>query len=131
MLSPSGTYSRSEIELKMDLTALKTPRPSNLFYLADLRRPVVDRAEGIYLWTEDGRRFIDGSSGLEIVNLLDAAGAGQPPTGGANTGFGGTAAHGPGSSLPWIGVIGAGMLLALTGGIWLRRTRLRRLITHV
>jgi hypothetical protein len=74
---------------------------------------------------------IDGSSGLEIINLIDAAGAGQPPTGGANTGFGGTAAHGPGSPLPWIGVIGAGMLLALTGGIWLRRTRLRRLTTYV
>jgi len=73
---------------------------------------------------------LDGSSGLEIINLLDAAGAGQPPTGGASTGFGGTAAHGPGSPLPWIGVIGAGMLLALTGGIWLRRSRLRRLITH-
>ena len=74
---------------------------------------------------------IDGSSGLEIINLLDAAGTGQPPTGGASTGFGGTAAHGPGSPLPWIGVIGAGMLLALTGGIWLRRTRLRRLTTRV
>jgi hypothetical protein len=74
---------------------------------------------------------IDGSSGLEIVNLIDAAGSGQPPTGGASTGFVGTAAHGPGSPLPWIGVIGAGMLLALTGGIWLRRTRLRRLTTHV
>ena len=74
---------------------------------------------------------IDGSSGLEIINLVDAAGAGLPPTGGASTGFGGTAAHGPGSPLPWVGVIGAGMLLALTGGIWLRRTRLRRLTTHV
>jgi uncharacterized protein DUF4397 len=74
---------------------------------------------------------IDGSSGLEIINLVDAAGAGLPPTGGASTGFGGTAAHGPGSPLPWAGVIGAGILLALTGGIWLRRTRLRRLTTHV
>jgi len=74
---------------------------------------------------------IDGSSGLEIVNLLDAAGAGQPPTGGANTGFGGTAPHGPGSPLPWLAVIGAGMLLTLTGGIWLRRNRLRRLTTQV
>ena len=74
---------------------------------------------------------IDGSSGLEIVNLLDAAGAGQPPTGGANTGFGGTAPHGPGSPLPWLAVIGAGMLLTLTGGIWLRRNRLRRLTTRV
>ena len=74
---------------------------------------------------------IDGSSGLEIINLVDAAGAGQPPTGGANTGFGGTAAHGPGSPLPWLAVIGAGMLLTLTGGIWLRRNRLRRLTTQV
>ena len=47
-----------------------------------------------------------------------------------NTGFGGTAAHGPGSPLPWLAVIGAGLLLALTGGIWLRRSRLRRLTTH-
>jgi adenosylmethionine-8-amino-7-oxononanoate aminotransferase len=53
----------------MHQTVLKSPRPSNLFYLADLRRPVVDRAEGIYLWTEDGRRFIDGSSGPVAVNL--------------------------------------------------------------
>ena len=48
---------------------IEDARPSNLFYLADLRRPVVDRAEGIYLWTEDGRRFIDGSSGPVAVNL--------------------------------------------------------------
>jgi hypothetical protein len=72
---------------------------------------------------------LDGSSGLEIVNLTDAAGAGQPPAGGVNTGFGGTAARGPGSPLPWIGVIGAGLLLALTGGIGLGRSRLRRLTT--
>jgi len=68
---------------------------------------------------------------VELDDLVDAAGEGLPPTGGANTGFGGTAAHGPGSPLPWAGVIGAGMLLALTGGIWLRRARLRRLTTHV
>jgi len=36
--------------------------PSHLFYLSSLRRPLVDRAEGIYFWTNDGRRFIDGSS---------------------------------------------------------------------
>jgi hypothetical protein len=68
---------------------------------------------------------LDGSNGLEILNLVDAAGAGQPPTGGAGTGFGGTAPHGPGSPLPWVAVIGAGLLLVLTGGIW-RRNRLRR-----
>jgi hypothetical protein len=68
---------------------------------------------------------LDGSNGLEILNLTDAAGTGQPPTGGANTGFGGTAPHGPGSPLPWLAVIGAGLLLVLTGGIW-RRNKLRR-----
>jgi hypothetical protein len=64
---------------------------------------------------------LDAANGLEIVNLEDAAGAGQPPTGGAGTGFGGTTPHGPGSPLPWLAVIGAGVLLVLTGGIWWRR----------
>jgi LPXTG-motif cell wall-anchored protein len=41
--------------------------------------------------------------------------------GGASTGFGGTASHGPGSPLPWLAVIGAGVLLVLTGGFWWRR----------
>ena len=72
---------------------------------------------------------VDGSAGLEIVNLVDAAGAGQPPAGGAGTGFGGTAPHAPGSPLPWLAVIGGGALLALTGGIWWRRSRPRRLTT--
>ena len=43
--------------------------PSNLFYVTRMRRPLVDRAEGIYLWTQDGRRFIDGSSGPMAVNI--------------------------------------------------------------
>ena len=49
--------------------------------------------------------------GIEIVNLTRCRGAGQPPTGGVSTGFGGTAPHGPGSPLPWLAVIGAGALL--------------------
>jgi hypothetical protein len=69
---------------------------------------------------------IGGASGLTIVNLLDAAG-GTPGTGGVNTGFGGTAPHGPASPLPWLAVIGVGALLTLTGGsLWLRRARPRR-----
>jgi len=72
---------------------------------------------------------LDGSSGLEIVSLTDAAGAGQPPAGGVNTGFGGTAPHGPGSPVPRLAVIGAGLLLVVTGGIGLGRGRLRRLTT--
>ena len=69
---------------------------------------------------------LDGANGLEIVNLIDAAGAGQPPAGGVTTGFGGTAGHGPGSPLPWVAVIGAGALITLTGGLQLGRRRLRR-----
>jgi adenosylmethionine-8-amino-7-oxononanoate aminotransferase len=42
---------------------------SHLFYVTRLRRPLVDRAEGIYVWTQDGRRFIDGSSGPVAVNI--------------------------------------------------------------
>jgi adenosylmethionine-8-amino-7-oxononanoate aminotransferase len=51
------------------MTAADAAGPSNLFYLASLRRPVVDRAEGIYLWDRSGRRFIDGSSGAMVVNV--------------------------------------------------------------
>ena len=72
---------------------------------------------------------LDGSSGLEILNLTDAAGASQPPAGGVNTGFGGTAPHGPGSPILWLAVIGAGLLLVVTSGIGLGRSRLRRLTT--
>ena len=69
---------------------------------------------------------LDGASGLEIVNLEDAAGAGQPPVGAVSTGFGGTAGHGPGSPLPWLAVIGAGALVAVGGGLRLRRHGLGR-----
>jgi Domain of unknown function (DUF4397) len=66
---------------------------------------------------------LDGASGLELVSLEDAAGAGKPPLGSASTGFGGTAPHGPGSPLPWAALIGAGSLLAAGGGLRLRRGR--------
>ena len=70
---------------------------------------------------------LDGANGLELVNLEDAAGAGKPPLGSAATGFGGTAGHGPGSPLPWVALIAAGTLLAMTGGLRLRRSGLRGL----
>ena len=66
---------------------------------------------------------LDGASGLEVVNLEDASGSGKPPLGAVSTGFGGTAAHGPGSPAPWLVAIGAGCMLALTGGLRLRRNR--------
>ncbi len=69
---------------------------------------------------------LDGANGLEMVSLEDAAGAGKPPVGSVTTGFGGTAGHGPGSPLPWAALIGAGSLLALTGGLRLRGSGRRR-----
>jgi uncharacterized protein DUF4397 len=68
---------------------------------------------------------LDGPNGLEIANLVDAVGSGQPPLGGVNSGFGGTAPHGPGLPLPWLAVIGAGALLAVAGGLRLRRKTAR------
>lgn len=58
---------------------------------------------------------LDGANGLQIDNLTDAAGSGEPPAGGVHTGFGGTAAHGPGSALPWLALIAVGLGLAVTG----------------
>jgi adenosylmethionine-8-amino-7-oxononanoate aminotransferase len=42
---------------------------SYLFYQTDHPRPVLDRAEGIYMWDVDGNRFIDGSSGAMVCNI--------------------------------------------------------------
>jgi len=66
---------------------------------------------------------LDGAKGLEIANLEDADGSSQLPVGGAQTGFGGTAARGPGSPLPWLELIAAGAVLAVVGGLGLRRSR--------
>jgi Domain of unknown function (DUF4397) len=73
---------------------------------------------------------LDGAKGLEVTNLEDADGSSQLPAGGAQTGFGGTAPHGPGSPLPWLEVIAAGSALVLGGGLGLRRIRRRATPRH-
>lgn len=45
------------------------PPLSHLFYQTRERRPLVDRAEGIYLWDVDGKRYIDGCSGAMVSNI--------------------------------------------------------------
>jgi hypothetical protein len=65
--------------------------------------------------------ILDGPKGLTIDDLLDAAGSGTDPAGGVKTGFGGMAPRAPSSPLPWLSVIGAGLLLAMLGGLRLRR----------
>jgi hypothetical protein len=66
---------------------------------------------------------LDGAKGLEVANLEDADGSSRLPAGGAQTGFGGAAPHGPGSPLPWLEVIAVGVVLAVGGGLGLRSRR--------
>jgi adenosylmethionine-8-amino-7-oxononanoate aminotransferase len=44
-------------------------QPSRLFYQTRLRRPLLDRAEGVYLWDRDGKRYLDGCSGAMVSNI--------------------------------------------------------------
>jgi hypothetical protein len=66
---------------------------------------------------------LDGAKGLQIDDLLDAAGSAVDPAGAAATGFGGMAPRAPSSPLPWLAAIGAGLLLAAAGGLRLRSRR--------
>lgn len=48
---------------------MSTEPASHLFYQSRLRRPMLDRAEGVYLWDTEGRRYLDGSSGAMVSNI--------------------------------------------------------------
>ena len=67
---------------------------------------------------------LDGSSGLVVDNLTDAAGSPVAPTGGAGTGLGGTAPRDTmPDSAPWLATVAAGLLLIVGGVVVLRRSR--------
>jgi hypothetical protein len=69
--------------------------------------------------------ILDDPGHLKIDDLLDTAGAMEMPTGGVDTGLGGTAPH-PGSpTAPWLVTAGTGGLFALAGGLMIRRARRR------
>lgn len=42
---------------------------SNLFYQSGNKRPMLDRARGVYMWDQDGKRYLDGSSGAMVCNI--------------------------------------------------------------
>ena len=66
---------------------------------------------------------LDGSTGLKLADLEDAAGSAVMPRGGAATGMGGTAPV-PGSSpAPWAGLVAAGALGVAAGAFRLWRPR--------
>jgi len=44
-------------------------RESKLFYQSRLRRPVLERARGVYMWDTSGKRYLDGSSGAMVCNI--------------------------------------------------------------
>jgi hypothetical protein len=74
---------------------------------------------------------LDGTSGLKIDNLTDAAASQVAAKGGAATGLGGTAPGPPGPGLaPWLATLAAGLLLAVAGGCGLRRSRRTRAVAR-
>lgn len=44
-------------------------KPSNLFWGASRRKARMVRAEGVYLWDDTGKRYLDGSSGPMTCNI--------------------------------------------------------------
>lgn len=44
-------------------------KQSRLFYQSRLRRPLLDRAQGVYMWDKSGKRYLDGSSGAMVSNI--------------------------------------------------------------
>ncbi|SMF22382.1 Adenosylmethionine-8-amino-7-oxononanoate aminotransferase [Tistlia consotensis] len=50
-------------------SALPNRPASHLFYQTRQRRPLVERAEGVWFWDSDGRRYLDGSSGAMVSNI--------------------------------------------------------------
>ena len=40
-----------------------------LFYMVDKKMPVIEKAEGIYMWDRSGKQYIDGCSGAIVSNI--------------------------------------------------------------
>ncbi|MCP5153360.1 MAG: aspartate aminotransferase family protein [Ectothiorhodospiraceae bacterium] len=53
----------------MSVVDLRRNRPSSMFFWPTPERPVIARGEGIHVWDESGKRYIDGSSGPQTVNI--------------------------------------------------------------
>jgi len=91
----------------------------------DISMPVTLSADTVHTIV-----VLDGSSGLKVDNLTDAAGSKTMPMGGAATGFGGMARSTGHGSAPWLLTLAGGLLLALAGFVGLRRSRYGRAGAH-
>jgi|GEM_PF-78802 len=65
----SSTATRTDIVTNRPQPAADTRPPSHLFYQNRQRRPLLDRAEGIYMHDVEGRSYIDGCSGAMVSNI--------------------------------------------------------------
>ena len=66
---------------------------------------------------------LDSKNGLQIANLEDAAGSAVPPSGGADTGLGGTAPGPAPSPVLWVSLVAAGALIATASAYRMRKMR--------
>jgi hypothetical protein len=66
---------------------------------------------------------LDDSGHLKLASLVDSSGSKVMPEGGAQTGFGGTAARPGAPLLPWAAAAAAGLLAAVGATLRLRRRR--------
>jgi hypothetical protein len=74
---------------------------------------------------------LDGSAGLQVDTLTDAASSTAAPSGGAATGFGGMAPHLiAGQTQPWLATLAGGLLLIAFGIIGLRLSRRAVTVRH-
>ena len=48
---------------------MTSPAESHLFYLSSASRPQLAKAQGVYMWDTEGRRYLDGSSGAMVSNI--------------------------------------------------------------
>src|SRR5215813_9585696 len=66
---------------------------------------------------------LDSPSGLKVADLMDAAGSAIMPSGGVDTGLGGTAPGPAPSPLPWLAGLAGGLVLAAAAAVQLHRGR--------
>jgi hypothetical protein len=98
-----------------------SPGPQNVQFSASGQQTAM--AETLVAGSVHTIVVLDGSSGLKVDTLTDAAGSADAPTGGAATGFGGMAPPAPAGSVPWLATLAAGFLLMAAGVFGLRRSR--------
>src|ERR1700722_21041990 len=90
-----------------------SPGPQNVQFSASGQQTAM--AETLAAGSVHTIVVLDGSSGLKVDTLTDAADRADAPTGGAATGFGGMAPPAPVGLAPWLATVAARVLLIAAG----------------